>query len=411
MTEKEILWSKIKLFYNTLSKRGSWYTGLSIKKYLRTRIFQYKKDFNNSAISTGRWSAYCHYSLVLSFKNLLEKHTLGKNSTVLIHPFLPWELVDEIRSLGCKILTLDIEKTTLCFNTEKLKKTLAENKIDLLIYSIDNGLYDTPSKQLPIINDFTVPTMIFVDEPAINSELILLFEKLNLGSVLWNFGDSFLDDELQEISNQEFPTKNWYISWFLETRTRSILEYHLSSSQDYFEPIVEALFYLLLDKYKKKDFKAIFYSIIVNRILLKNKLKKPQEAKDILEEKYLTVFQSAIPDIIFDLALMENQKDPETPESLIHSSSSLQQKVRSLYQFLSSQVSARPEGSLEIPDFFLDKTYNNYFFYTTEIEYWIQELTKRGFLALPFDTFSPEIIGDLAETNFVINFGIKVKLS
>lgn len=411
MTEKEILWSKTQLFYNALSKRDKWYTGLSIKRYLRTQVFAYKPEFNNPAITTGRWSAYCHYSLILSFKNLLDKHGLTKGQTVLIHPLLPFDLIQEIQSQGYMIKTLDIEKTTLCFDPEKLKKLLEQEQIDLIIYPISNGLYGVVADQLDIIKQHTIPTLLFVDEPNINFELLNLFEKLTLGSVLWNFGDSFLDEEIQDISGQQFDSQSWYISWFVETRTRSILEYHLSSSQDNFEPIVEALFFLLLEKYKKKDFRALPYFVLAKNFFLKNKFKKTKEAKELLDEKYLTVFESAIPDLIFDLSLLNKTDESIKAETMVHNSSKSQQKVKALYEFLISQIPSRPEGTLEITDFYLDKTYLRYFFFTTETDYWLRELTSRGFKVSGFNHINPEIIANLEQASFISNYGIEVRLN
>lgn len=381
MTEKEILWDKIKLMYRALSKPDRWYTGQSIKKYLRTKVFQQgSQDYRNIPIQSGRWSAYCHYSLLKSFQNLLDKHNLKPESKVLVHPLVPAELLDELQKRNLQIDFVDINKHTLAFDSQTFTDSVKRNNnipsYDLVINYTFNGLYEFVTEQVKLCQQQSIPVLCIVDNASINRSVLELFQQIELGSVLWMMGESFLDKELEYVISEPLETAPWYSSWFIETRTKSILEYHLKDSYKNFIPLIECYTYLLIKKYQKHSFVAKLWLFPLKRYLFRTEIQNKDKAQTILEDSYNQIFDAAVPDVFFDLIMQPSSVGVPNNVPTVEAVDT-QPRAHEIYSTLVEEVATRPAGTLEIPDLYLDKTYLSYFFYTTEEVYWLERLQSK----------------------------------
>jgi len=407
--------SKIKLVYNTLKKPGSWYTGLAIKTFLKKQFFNRLDNFNNKVISAGRWSVYAHFNQELAFQNLLDKHDLLENMSVLVHPLLPANFVDILIQRKLNIISLDIDKNTLNWDNDKLINYLRQlrsidKQPELIIQYSFNGIIDNLIQTASEIQSLTVPNLIFIDQPQLSLNTIKLWESLEFGSVLWSAGSSFLDNQLSSVVKTNLPDKNWYFSWFLEARTKSILEYHLSQSYDYFNPILEAYFYLLLKSYQEKVWWAFFLPYLSKLVTTINFL-SVQDAQNLIESSYDNLNYIALPDVIFEIENTISQNvniiDKDLSE-INHISSSFAKK---LYHRISDLLPTLQSGTLEIPDFFIDKNYTEYFFYTTNQDYWNQFCIINNYSSSRFIELH-SIFKDkpnLGVTNFIANYYYGIK--
>ncbi|MEI6729009.1 MAG: hypothetical protein WCK98_05190 [bacterium] len=421
MADKQNLKDKLAVVFAALQKPAHWYTGLSIKRYLKQNIFSLLKDeFNNSSITSGRWSAYCHYSEIKAFVNLLDKNEVKFGSNVLVHPLLPDFLIDELIKKEANIITLDVNKSTLNFDPKEVESVIltrlnSEKQLDLVVHYGFNGLYENIIESIKIAQEAVVPSLVVIDNYDTNLSLMDLFNTLTLGSVLWSFGDSFLDDQLDSVMDITLQSQPWFISWHLETRTRAILEYHLSQSHDLFEPIIGAFFYLLLDAYKKVDFFGNVYKFAASKVIFKDKFKKPDEALNYIKLNYDKLYESAIPDLVFDLQgkSPERNVDFGLPEFLLNKSGQLQYRAKQLYDFFLEGLNSRESGSLEIPDYYLDKSYLKYFVYTTEADHWYNELKKQSFIVETLPPMHRLLVDNpnLKNAQFATKFGILIDVT
>ncbi|MFM7859417.1 MAG: hypothetical protein ACKO96_47710, partial [Flammeovirgaceae bacterium] len=89
-----------------------------------------------------------------------------------------------------------------------------------------------------------------------------------------------------------------------------------------------------------------------------------------------------------------------------------QTKAKDLYDYFIQKIPSRPEGSLEIPNFFLDRNYTKYFFYTTELEFWQSELQRLGFEGQKITQIHQIVQDDqsLSNANFVYQYGVLVPI-
>ena len=421
MADNQVLKDKLGVIYTALQKPGHWYTGLSIKRYLKQQIFSLlKEEFNNSSITSGRWSAYCHYSEIKAFVNLLDKNEVRFGTNVLVHPLLPDFLIDELLKREVNIITLDINKSTLNFDPNEVKSVISsrlntEKQIELIIHYGFNGIYENIIESVKIAQQAVVPSILIIDNYDTNLCMLDLFNVLTLGSVLWSFGDSFWDDQLDAVLDIKLQSQPWFVSWHLETRTRAILEYHLSQSKDLFEPLINAFFYLLLNEYKKQNFLGNIYQFAASKIIFKDKFKNQQDALNYIKVNYDKLFESAIPDLVFDLQTKapERTVDFGLPEFLLNKSGQLQYRAKQLYDFFLEGLNSRESGSLEIPDYYLDRSYLKYFVYTTEPDHWYKELKKQNFIV---ETLPPmhRLLTDnvnLKNAQFVTKFGILIDVT
>lgn len=421
MSENKVIFdklkTKIKLLTGGLKKQGAWYTGLSVKRYLRKEIFKLQTpQFVNTAINSGRWSAYCHYFQEKAFINLLDKNEVQFGSVVVIHPLLPENLVDILVKRQVEMIFLDISKTTHNLDITDLSKMIQSRKqdrpVELVIHYGFNGLYQEISDMVKMTQEAVISSLVVIDNFDLNLDLLTLFETLTMGGILWNFGDSFFDDQLNLASETSLPTQNWFISWQIENRIKSALEYHLSDSHKIVLPLVQAYLYLLIEKSKLYNWTGYISSFLSTNFWFKNIFKTPLEAQEALVDSYNKLHEVAIPDLVFDLQAVspERYKDFGKAEELIHRSSRLQSRSKDLNDHFLQNLSTQEEGSLEIPDYFLDKSYLKYYVYTTNPQYWIENMKFFGFYAETLPGVH-QIIKDspnLINANFVAEYGLFV---
>lgn len=411
MTEKETLSKKVEIVYKALQKKSRWYTGLSIKKYLQQEIFNLQPDFKNHSILAGRWSAYCHYSEIPAFNNLLDKNHINFDSRVIVHPLLPDYLVAELLKKTKNITSLDIEKSTLSINPDLILKKAQEENIDAVILYGFNGLYGNISKTAKLLKPLTIPTIFVVDNFDINSSLLEAFESIELGSVLWSFGDSFWDDQLDTVMEYKLKTHTWFTSWHIETRTLSLLEYHLSESHQLYIQVIEAFLYLLQSKVSNGLGQKI-KQLATNKFYLSSEFSSPSEAQQLISAKYNKMFYSAVPDLVFDLQLETpvNYIDYGHAEQVLQSSSEIQIQSKNLYDYFIKQLPIRPKNSLEIPDYLLGQAYLKYTILTTEANHWYQLLSQKGTIIETFPPLHPIFADDknLVNSQAVVNYGLMI---
>jgi hypothetical protein len=177
-------------------------------------------------------------------------------------------------------------------------------------------------------------------------------------------------------------------------------------------PLIQGYLYLLIEKSKEYNWKGHFNSLLSTNFWFKNIFKNKLEAEDALINGYNKLYEVAIPDLIFDLQAVspERSKDFGKPEQVVEKSSRLQARSKDLNDHFLQNLNGRAEGSLEIPDYFLDKSYLKYFVYTTESQYWVDNMKFFGFYAekLPGVHQIIKNSPNLVNANFVAEYGLFV---
>jgi len=403
---------QLKTTFKALRNQKRWFTGLPIKRYLRQQIFDEFSDFNNSAINLGRWSCYAHYSLTQSLQNLLQKNQIVPRQRVLVHPLTPARVVDSLIAANLEIYTLDINKEDLLFEYTTFKNFLQQKPIDLVIHYSSNGLYEGLQNLLQITKDKTIPSILIFDNWLVNQSLSQVLKKQELGGVIWNFGDSFVDNQLNTVLEKPVANQNWFLSWQIETRTRSLLEYHLLDSQQVYTKLIEALYLLLIQKQQKYN-KLAF----LKRYVMQPFFKYQHDLKNLekeISQVYNQIFDSAVADLFFELQLLipqELQNFP-SPKQDFENESIMQRRAREFYDFLQFSLPKVESGSLEILEFFLDKVYLEYFFLSTERQNWIQRFNTVGIEAVQFQPMATIFKNQnyLTNAKLVSQFGLKIFL-
>ncbi len=401
---KQKQWAVIKRLFGDIRNSSRLYTGNSIKKLIKEQVLELKQPFNNNPINSGRWAAYCHYSRVMAFSNLLDKHQIDTQSTVVVHPLLPAEMVDEIIRRGAAMIVVDISINSLAMDHAQLA-TAIESEPDLIIHFTDNGLCSEITELVDYTNALRIPTLLHVESDLPNQELLDLFEKINFGSVLWNFGDSFLDDQLNKVLDISLKNQKWYVSWFIENRTHSSLEYHLSSSKDTTVPLLENYLFLLLKDYEQHGWKEKLLPLAYG-VLKQDKVSNKAQAQQKLAESFQDIFTSAIPDVVFEIELLDpigmrpnNIQDVHDLEHYIHAKN----------QELFSYVQSREGINVEPHD--VKRSYFKAVLFTTSKSAWTRYFQDKDLQLKNFEVH-PEI-NKLKHTNvsLLVNQGLVADFS
>ena len=401
MLSKQQEWSVIQSLYRGIQNTSAMYTGNSLKELLRTQVFALKSEFRNHPINSGRWGAYCHYSPVAAFANLLDKHQIDQHSTLVVHSLLPPDLMNEVIRRGCKLIVADVDLATLIMDEGQLDVAL-ESHPDLIIHYTSNGLYRELAEIVRLTNELKVPSLTIVDNELPTSDLLDLFEANDLGSVLWNFGDSFMDDQLNDLLEVSLQNSKWYVSWFIESRTRSSLEYHLSSSRELMLPLLENYLYLLLTDYAAHGWREKLYPVLFG-FLAKEQITSREGAQQQLATHFQNIQRAAIPDIIFDIELL----DPKgiRPSSL-REIEDLEHYLHSLNQKFFESVVNQDGVTLYVQDF--ARTYLKSTIFTGSRLAWKQLLAARGYTAREINLHSDVLALKHRGVQVLMNQGLEV---
>lgn len=383
-TNKNI--EKIQIIDKYIQSPAGLYTGLSIKKFIKQKVLSLDPSFKNVAIEAGRWSAYAHTNLAISFTNLLDKHRIGTGDHVLVHPLLNPVLVNILINRGVLVDTIDIDKNTLGWKTSYFrlqlqKKKMKKQSYDLIIQINFAGLSESLSAQLSLSQAQQIPTLIVFENPFLTPSDFDLLSKLSIGSVLLPWQIQTMSEYIQEVvgSQIQVAKRSVILSWFMESRTSAILEYHLTDSFESYGKVVEYYAELMRIKFNIPDWKKFFENTLDNVLVkgldqsnpLNNLIPKKSQNKEQLVQKLLDNYRLtealALPDLLFDLILTDNP--PGSNRNLfIDRLTALHDQAAYFQEFFANLVEAFPKGTIEVPIFFKSQYYLRYFVYTTSFE-------------------------------------------
>ena len=238
--------------------------------------------------------------------------------------------------------------------------------------------------------------------------------------VIYKTGPSWFPQIINRITTAEVLIQNedWYFSWFLEDRIVSSTETHLNLSQQAFAEFLEQTHFLLVQKIKKFRFLEIFTEYFANYKLYKNKYNNSKTTINSLNAEIWKNWQNiqkyALPDMVFEVPEARTSIDQaKMVEKLIFKWSQLQLNTKKLYNYLVQQVEFQPEGTMEIPVFFLDQTYLYYHFFSLNPVYWNNFFTSKGFnFKIGFEIhpiFEP-YLDQLPNTDLAAKFCIRLKV-
>lgn len=419
--KQKSLTSLSKLIFNTLLKPNRWYTGNSIKTWIRSNLFL--PDLGNQLnqnLQTNRWSAYCHFNQNVCFANLVDKCNLNAKGNVLVHPLLEPILVEILIQKGLNIQTIDIHKENLNLQTQDFINFISSNPLELLVLPIFNGLAKEIQNIINICYEQHIPVILVINEPELTSDLYHLITSPGATAVIYKTGPSWFPPIINQITRAEMVIgdEDWYFSWFLEDRIVSSTEAHLGQSQAAFANFLEQTHFLLTQKIKAFKWTEYVMEQFSLNALYKNKFTSSKSNIDQIENEVWTNWQNiqkyALPDIVFEVPQAQTiiNQDRFT-QSLVFKWSQWQLNAKKIYNFSVNQVSTQPEGSMEVPVFYLDQTYLYYHFFSINLSFWQQYFTEKKFkfkIGFPVHPIFENQSKKLPNTDLARQFCVQIKV-
>jgi len=408
---------KIRFIYDGLNQQTRWYTGLSIKRYIKSRILSKYSSNVNRSIESGRWSAYCHFDQTKSLENVVSKYSINNSSTIIVHPLTPQALLDVLIKTGATIKTLDINKTTLSFNSTLLQNSIRQMRIknqtpDLVVHYDLNGLYNDISKSLSFCSSIAVPSIVIMDNNILNSEFYEVVANLGLGSMIWYSQENFVDEHLREVIDEDFENYPWYFSIHIEDRVTSSLERHLKQSHTVMRELISD--YMVLLSYKNKSNSPVEY--FMWQFIKFNYIKKGfgvDNARARLLDHYAKLNEYAVPDFLFDLESSFPKNDYLYEYNIEDNDLLMRSRAKQMYDFFSQYLKDNPSAQVEVPSFFLDRSYLGFLFFTTDKNTWENLLDTMGIqyrvMSLNYNSILNQTITPIA--SFVAAYGILLDLN
>ena len=369
---------------STLRSNTNWYSGIPIKNYLMEYYFS-KIELKNTKIKQGFWSAYSHLTLLASFQNILSKYTFD---TVSLDPFLPTQLID--------FATQDHKSTFFSVDQNTLSPIdLIDSSLLVLYLQTGNTI---PYKALILeANSKNIPVVCILDTGYITHNCIELISMITLGSVIICENKSTILTNLNNFIQDSTATNILYLSYVVENRITSSLEYTISTSKDSYKSFLHSLYVFIQTQNKltplnwgKQQFTKYLFGL--------GKDIPSDNIQVLLIAQYKLLINNAIPDCIFILFM--NQNNNQLLNESIFSSA-----VAGLHSFFSDQVKLRESGTLMIPPFITQEVLTRFIFFTTDKSYWKKQLIKQGYSVKELITTSTD-----SKNAFVSNFGLLINL-
>lgn len=406
---QELTKQKLDLVYLALTQKDRWYTGLSIKKYLRRHLFSLQKpEFNNPVIQSGRWSAYYHLDLDAAFDNLLDKNGVEPGQLILVHPLLPGHLIAKLVARNCKLVFTDISPDTWDWQPDQLASYLRLSRVtqapDLVIHYVFNGLYQNTVQNIQKCQELTIPSLVFINNYHINNDLLDVCEALSQGSVLITAPQSFWLNQLSQVAREakvsetgliddlkrHFPSNSFY-SWHIENRTKSILEYHLSQSQGNLLSLIESYLYLLQKIPGQGGLTSRLLNIFNRYLISQNKFKSVDEAWQTLVSTLQSNYHLALPDLVIDLQEIEPLQPVWPTDEILDNEANIQLQIQNIIQVVNFiQQNFGLQASL--PNFQLVPNYLYYFMLVDRKPEWIENLNQSGLVVFEMQPPHPLIL-------------------
>jgi hypothetical protein len=369
---------------NTLKSNTNWYSGIPIKNYIISN-YSSRSELQNSKIKQGFWSTYAHLSLVSSIKNILSKY---ENTNILLDPFLPSEVTDFItQNYISSFFTID-------------KNTLAPEDFGLesiYIVYLQTGNTIPYTQLIKSLNSKNIPIICILDTGYITLNCINLISSINIGSVIICEKQSQLLVNLNSFLGDVTLPSYLYISYVIENRITSSLEYLLSKSKDSYTPFLHSLYAFIQSKsslnavnWSKQQLVKYLYGLAKNV--------STTDLQSTILKEYSLLIEEPIPDCIF--LLFTQEKEILTTKESVFSSS-----VAGLHSFFTQQIQQAEEGSLMIPPFVTQEVLTEFLFFTTNKPYWKKQLAKKGYSLKELHTKSTDL-----ESKFVSNYGLLIQL-
>jgi hypothetical protein len=381
----KLMLKKIQVLDKYLNNPSTFYTGLTLKKYIQNNVFTAYNLKLSAGFNSGRFSAYAHNAVLPSFTNLLEKLKLNKENNILVHPLLSADLYSLVERTGATLSTLDVDKNTLNFGTNffKLqlqKSQMSKSKIDTVFFVCYSGLVDEINAQIELCNKQHIKTVVIFPVGAINSQTLTVLENIESGGVIFNGGEDFTFNHLQNVvlDKDLFPRKIIY-SLVIEDRISSILEYHLKDSQDVYLQLIDSYYMLLRKKTKAVSFQNVLSNIMSN--LLANDLGEIRKniaankidwevVRKTLITSYAKASKLALPDVLFEIEMIDPTVNKNGGEfSIAKRELHTLENIKKYNEKFTDLLNTRVQGTIEIPAFYKTKLYTNYFAYSTEPDY------------------------------------------
>lgn len=400
-----------KIFRKYLDNPGRMYTGLEAKKYWKQVIFSLYGAMQNDSIRAGRWSAYGHFSKLSSVQNILQKHQIARASRVWVHPLLDAGIIDDLIFQETDITSFDVDKDTLNWRIGDIKMALlrsSTNKTlpELVILNSIAGMGEEIKQLIEIFNNYHLPILLISNEGELNLSLLESIGSIKNGSVIVNhqnnfwvkqlelFLDKLPENEIQicrnEISDLKTKIQSFdtiYLSFFIENRASSILEYHLNNSENMWSIHLQVISFLKSKIQNKINFLEIIKNLtdkfttgnfkLPKKAVINKEIKSIKDAILKLSETVSFIGALAIPDIVFELNTLFNLENPIEPIKLSELGLEKQNISRGLHTFFTNQVATRPSGTIEVPTFYFNRVYSRYFCYSTEGKYWQEHLQEK----------------------------------
>lgn len=411
---KSIIPKKLSYLYWSIQSQSNWYTGLALKKYLRSYLFSDSNISSNRSIESGRFSAYCHFDGKIAFSNLLGKYYLTPTSHVLAHPLLKDEYYDLIKATNAQISQLDCQKETLSFSPKNLSDFLRQQRSknmlpELIIHYASNGLYREVAQCMKISSEYSIPSLVVIDNSTINEEFYSCYEELALGSMLWVSDNCFIDEQIAEFT-QDINNYTWYFSIHIEDRIRSTSETHLKESHTYYSDLLSLYLVLLAEKYRFFSVKT-FYIWLLVIFTYREKRKLILSNKSHLSSKYSQIRDFALPDIIFNLEYrFPTISQKIVLEEVLHSGLMRRSKTKRLYDYFAEYIKSHPTSQIEVPTLYLDRDYCEFVFYTDNKQFWIEYFASQKIKVEEFDSGTTYLTNNSVVGVFAKKYGLRVHL-
>lgn len=276
-------------------------SGLPVKKYFTNYILSESPiDLDSEIMFNSLYSIRAYTNQVVAMKQELKMYNINRHETVIVHPFTPQSIVNDLIKIDCNILSSTIDYDNLTFEVDNLIELIENQKPTLVIIYSLNQMYN---EYISLVGKYSdVKFLVIDDSKNYNIEFYKLLNTVKSNLKVLKYHDNSI---INNIDDMLFSSESQNVKQFFAIDLDSNLLSHMNNKTnlDINELSIDAMMYLL-----NKDNQSSFISKVRSKVLFNiNSIKSKDVAISTLNEHLNSITE--IDDIWFYIYLILLKSD------------------------------------------------------------------------------------------------------
>ena len=374
-----------KILFGAKVKAGQFFTQIPAKKFYKKYILsQSTIAINNKLISDGEYTINAFGSMLVAFKNTFESFGISSGDTVLAHPFMPVEIIDNLKNDGINVIFYSIDVDTLSILKPNLKSLIDIQKPKLILHYSINQLLDEIKDELDFINQHNTQLLIIDNNTQHNLEYFELINDMSSGAYIQLLSNNLVSQLMNNMLGIEVPKKPIYLSLKLGEDLYNSIAPRVNKHKLLHSEFADTIYQLLFNQQQSKGIMSSIKDSLIKQTLSSQKNLTHEQLIESFGQIYNRTCDDMVPDYIFELIitldLVVDSQSYNANLQLIQNINSKKLKIKNLIDNHQQDGAA-----ITIPKACMERPVSAFHFGSEDQKHWYNTLKYGGleFYRLP----------------------------